>query len=334
MAAEPLGHWSPANSSARAAGGAPRQLMSRVEDSHVASKTIRHSGRLCGIWSSSMLLGAGAPKARAGPERLAARRRSCERRNAPATRRSCHQLVEGVAGPPANSHCTLWRGGLFPVLPPLDRRSGSGGNGVRRHGDGRARLRRRPVGRSRNRRCSSPSWGPSPPLPPRRNNTPLFLFTPSAFGSTSPPSSVDSLSECFASVDSPPAFSLCNYGSAAASPGFARRACFAVTGEGVATASCSRGSRMGSDGDFWIVRTGIYDDDRCGAFNSLSRRRPQDENSPRLVLNPFLAGLVESLLFGALSSPQHLLLAKNVQLAASVFTPSQVTTHLSDVEEC
>lgn len=118
-----------------------------------------------------------------------------------------------------------------------------------------------------------------------------------------------------------PSESLYNYGSAGASPGFACRACFAVTGEGVATASCSRGSRVGSDGDFWIVRTRIYDDDRCGAFNSLSRRRPQDENSPSLVLYPFLAGLVKSLLLGALSSLQHLLLAKNVQLAASVFTP-------------
>ncbi|KAL3178792.1 hypothetical protein MRX96_009468 [Rhipicephalus microplus] len=32
-----------------------RQLMSRVEDSHVASKAIKQFGRLCGIWSSTPL---------------------------------------------------------------------------------------------------------------------------------------------------------------------------------------------------------------------------------------------------------------------------------------
>lgn len=39
LAAAPPGQWSPANSSARATGDAPRQLMSRADDSHVVTKT-------------------------------------------------------------------------------------------------------------------------------------------------------------------------------------------------------------------------------------------------------------------------------------------------------
>lgn len=170
LAAEPRGQWSPANSSARTAGGArtstadvTRRRQSRGFEGDQAIRTaVRH---LVVNTTQSRCSKACAP-----PERHAAQIRcccwSCQRRNAPATRRSFHQLVEGAAVPRVNSHW-LWRG-PFPGTPPLDRRSGSGGNGVRRHSDGSARLRRRPVGRSRNRRCSSPRWGASPLISPRR----------------------------------------------------------------------------------------------------------------------------------------------------------------------
>lgn len=145
--------------------------MSRVEDSHVASKAIKQFGRLCGIWSSTPLR-AGVQKPALLPERHTAV--ACQRRNPPVTRRSFHQLVEGAAVPRVNSHW-LWRGPFPGSLPPLDRRSGSGGNGVRRHSDGSARLRRRPVGRSRNRCCSSPRWGAS------RCSLPGGIILPSLF---------------------------------------------------------------------------------------------------------------------------------------------------------